>query len=116
MRGLPPASWRCCSRWTNSTRRQSASASGTSTVCTGVAARLPGTLVHQASRLQTRNAVTVRIGHPAGVINTETRVELKGNDYIVRRETLGRTARRIMEGYVFPGAIADSGTGHGARA
>ena len=27
---------------------------GTSTVCTGVAARLPGTLVHEASRLQTR--------------------------------------------------------------
>jgi hypothetical protein len=30
----------------------------------------------------------------------------------VRRATLGRTARRIMEGYVYPAAIADSGATH----
>jgi hypothetical protein len=59
---------------------------------------------------------TVRIGHPAGVISTETRVDLKGNDYVVRRATLGRTARRIMEGYVYPGAIADSDARHEAPA
>ncbi len=82
---------------------------GTSTVCTGVAARIPGTIVHEMARPETLGNEAVRIGHPAGVISTETRVELKGNDYVVRRATLGRTARRIMEGYVFPGAIADSG-------
>jgi 2-methylaconitate cis-trans-isomerase PrpF len=74
---------------------------GTSTVCTGVAARLPGTLVHEASRLQTRNAVTVRIGHPAGVIETETKLSRSSEGWTVQRATLGRTARRIMEGYVF---------------
>lgn len=74
---------------------------GTSTVCTGVAARLPGTLVHEMTRLQTREAGTVRIGHPAGIIETETRVEAAADGYKVRRATLGRTARRIMEGYVF---------------
>ncbi|MEP9377199.1 PrpF domain-containing protein [Aquabacter sp. CN5-332] len=74
---------------------------GTSTVCTGVAARLPGTLVHEASRMQTRDAGTVRIGHPAGVIETETQIEKTPDGYIVHRATLGRTARRIMEGYVF---------------
>lgn len=75
---------------------------GTSTVCTGVTSRLEGTLVHEVTRLQTRQAETVRIGHPAGVIETETRVEKsKADGYIVRRATLGRTARRIMEGYVF---------------
>ncbi|MES2193600.1 MAG: PrpF domain-containing protein [Pseudomonadota bacterium] len=75
---------------------------GTSTVCTGVASRLTGTLVHEVTRLQTRRADTVRIGHPAGVIETETQVEKDGsNGYVVRRATLGRTARRIMEGYVF---------------
>jgi hypothetical protein len=75
---------------------------GTSTVCTGVASRLAGTLVHEVTRRQMRGADTVRIGHPAGVIETETRVENnETGEYVVRRATLGRTARRIMEGYVF---------------
>ena len=84
---------------------------GTSTVCTGVASRMPGTVVHEMTRPESLHNETVRIGHPAGVISTETRVELKGNDYVVRRATLGRTARRIMEGYVYPGAIAESEAG-----
>jgi 2-methylaconitate cis-trans-isomerase PrpF len=75
---------------------------GTSTVCTGVASRLAGTLVHEVTRMQMRGANTVRIGHPAGVIETETQVENnETHGYVVRRATLGRTARRIMEGYVF---------------
>lgn len=74
---------------------------GTSTICSGVAARLPGSLVHEASRLQTREAGTVRIGHPAGVIETETRLKNTPEGWAVQRATLGRTARRIMEGYVF---------------
>ena len=81
---------------------------GTSTVCTGVASRLSGTLVHEVTRMQMRGADTVRIGHPAGVIETETEVEkTAGNEYVVRRATLGRTARRIMEGYVFVTDAAD---------
>ena len=82
---------------------------GTSTVCTGVASRIPGTVVHEMTRPETLENPVVRIGHPAGVVGTETQVELKGNDYVVRRATLGRTARRIMEGYVYPAAIADGG-------
>jgi 2-methylaconitate cis-trans-isomerase PrpF len=74
---------------------------GTSTVCTGVASSLPGTLVHEVTRPQTRRTGTVRIGHPAGVIETETHVESGAGGHVVRRATLGRTARRIMEGYVF---------------
>lgn len=72
---------------------------GTSTVCTGVASKLPGTIVHQLARRT--GARDVLIGHPAGVIETETAIESRGGDYIVRRATLGRTARRIMEGRVF---------------
>lgn len=80
---------------------------GTSTVCTGVASRIPGTIVHEMTRPESLNNPTVRIGHPAGVISTEALVELKANDYVVRRATLGRTARRIMEGYVYPSPVAD---------
>ena len=79
---------------------------GTSTVATGVAARLEGTLVHEMARqgsewADRRNAKDVRIGHPAGVIETETEISLSGNSITVRRATLGRTARRLMEGYAF---------------
>ena len=81
---------------------------GTSTVCTGVASRITGTIVHEMTRPETLNCDVVRIGHPAGVIGTETRVELNGNNYAVRRATLGRTARRIMEGYVYPQDTSDA--------
>jgi len=74
---------------------------GTSTVCTGIAAKIPGTIVHEAARPETRTRDEVRIGHPAGVIETQSVVELDGNDYVVKRATLGRTARRIMEGTVY---------------
>lgn len=80
---------------------------GTSTVCTGVASRIPGTIVHEVTDPEARENPVVRIGHPAGVIETETRVEPSGNGYVVKRATLARTARRIMEGYVYPAPIAD---------
>lgn len=79
---------------------------GTSTVCTGIAARIPGTLVYEMARPETRDALEVRIGHPAGVIVTESEVSLDGNAYTVHRATLGRTARRIMDGTVFVRAPA----------
>ena len=72
---------------------------GTSTACSGVAARLEGTLVNQVARRISDE--TVRIGHPAGVIETEAVVEAKGRALYVRRATLGRTARRILEGRVY---------------
>jgi 2-methylaconitate cis-trans-isomerase PrpF len=75
---------------------------GTSTVCTGVASRLPGTVVHEAARPGAHNRLTLRIGHPAGVIETESEVAQRADGAIrVRRATLGRTARRILEGTVF---------------
>jgi 2-methylaconitate cis-trans-isomerase PrpF len=74
---------------------------GTSTVCTGVASRLPGTLVHEVARAPAPGSIECRIGHPGGVITTEVQVRLQGNDYVVERATLGRTARRILEGSVF---------------
>ena len=86
---------------------------GTSTVCTGVASRIPGTVVHEMTRSETLDRVVVRIGHPAGVIETETCVELGGGDPVVRRATLGRTARRILEGYVFVPEPPGAGRSHG---
>ena len=76
---------------------------GTSTVCTGVAARIPGSLVAEATRPGAADRVELRIGHPAGVIETESDVVLAqpGRNHGVRRATLGRTARRILDGTVY---------------
>lgn len=72
---------------------------GTGTVCTGVAAKIPGTIVNQLARKS--NRLEVRIGHPAGVIETETVVVEEGGQFVAKRATLGRTARRIMEGRAY---------------
>jgi 2-methylaconitate cis-trans-isomerase PrpF len=77
----------------------------TSTACTGVASQIPGTIVYEATRAAARTALRnrreVRIGHPAGAIETEIELESADGGYAVRRATVSRTARRIMEGYVF---------------
>jgi len=76
---------------------------GTSTACTGVAARIPGSLVAEVLRPEARDRAEIRIGHPAGVIDTESEVVLDGagRNHGVRRATLGRTARRILDGTVY---------------
>jgi 2-methylaconitate cis-trans-isomerase PrpF len=75
---------------------------GTSTVATGVASKIPGSIVHEAASPGIEGRLLTLIGHPAGVIETEVKVALDGNTFKVERATVGRTARRIMEGYVFP--------------
>lgn len=68
---------------------------GTATACTGSAAKIDGTIVNQV--LRKSDSDTVRIGHPAGVIPVVSVV----NGQTVEKVALIRTARRIMEGYVF---------------
>lgn len=72
---------------------------GTGTVCTGTAARIPGTIVNDLAT--NTGAKQVRIGHPAGIISIEADVEVKGDKPVLKRAAIGRTARIIMDGYVF---------------
>jgi hypothetical protein len=72
----------------------------TGTVCTGAAAKIPGTIVYQAARAESHGRSLTRIGHPAGVIDVEAVVRSDEGVHLLRA-SLGRTARRIMEGYVF---------------
>lgn len=69
---------------------------GTGTVCTGAAAKIPGTIVHEMVA-ESDGVELVRIGHPAGVISLEARV----TEGRVERAAFSRSARRIMEGHVF---------------
>ncbi len=69
--------------------------SGTATVCTGCAAVTPGTLVYELRG--PRADGLVRIGHPGGIIECDTAVE----NGTITRAVFGRTARRLLEGYVY---------------
>jgi hypothetical protein len=80
----------------------------TGTVCTGAAAKIPGTIVYQAARPKSRHRSLTRIGHPAGVIDVDAVVRSDDRVHLLRA-AVGRTARRIMEGYVLvPWSTLDS--------
>jgi 2-methylaconitate cis-trans-isomerase PrpF len=74
---------------------------GTGTVCTGVAAMIDGTIVHQVCSKNSKEGKTIRIGHPSGIISLEVDVENKSDGPELRLAAFGRTSRRIMEGYVY---------------
>jgi 2-methylaconitate cis-trans-isomerase PrpF len=71
----------------------------TGTVCTVAAAMTPGTVANRLSRPEIMQKGELRIGHPAGVITPEGKVEIQGNKYLLKRATVDRTARCLMRGY-----------------
>ncbi len=73
---------------------------GTGTICTGTASKIPGTIVNEALRPEAMERDLINIGHPAGVIDVEARVDAT-DGISLERAAIGRTARRIMEGYAY---------------
>lgn len=73
---------------------------GTGTVCTGAAARIPGTLVYRQLSEDAHRRNMLRIGHPGGVILVDAQAEDEAGSRF-RRLAYERTARRIMEGYCY---------------
>jgi 2-methylaconitate cis-trans-isomerase PrpF len=100
----------------SSMQRMHQSYAGTGAVCLAVAACIPGTVVHSVlknsgstSRLSGFSAVepdiqsklkiissSIRFGHPSGIFQVE--VEEEGD---LKQVSMGRTARRLMDGRVF---------------
>ena len=72
----------------------------TGAMCLAVAARIPGTVAHEAAALPGA-AGDVRIGHPSGVLPVAAAVR-PGPDGapVAQTVTVYRTARRLMEGSV----------------
>ncbi len=74
----------------------------TGAICTAVAAKIEGSLVHEIFKEEIgKQAEVVRIEHPSGAIDVEIEVQGKGRDLKVKRAAIARTARRIMDGYVY---------------
>ena len=74
---------------------------GTGTVCTGIAAKLPGSVVWNALPETARDEGLLHIGHPAGIIPVEAEVAGGAGAVTIRRAAIYRTARMIMEGRVY---------------
>ena len=73
----------------------------TGSICTGAAALVPGSVVNEVLSEQAKKSGVVRIGHPAGILAVEAQVDASANGFELRKAALYRTARRIMEGYVY---------------
>lgn len=73
----------------------------TGAICTAGAAKIEGTVVHEMLGKSTPESKEVRLGHPGGIIPVGAIIEKKENTYEFKEALLSRTARRLMDGYVY---------------
>ncbi|MBQ7566417.1 MAG: 3-methylitaconate isomerase, partial [Oscillospiraceae bacterium] len=77
---------------------------GTGAICTVTAANTPGTIVNEIARESCGGdrIEHIRIGHPWGVMDAYADLQVnEDGTHTVLSGNLDRTARRIMEGYVY---------------
>ncbi len=73
----------------------------TGAICTTVAAQIPGTLVYEVVSDQARASGSLRLGHPSGVMDLSASIHKEGDTWYVEKASATRTARRLMEGYIY---------------
>ena len=73
----------------------------TGAICTTGAAKIEGTVPYEMLNETGLAAKEIRLGHPGGIIPVAPETEKKGNGYEYKEAVLGRTARRLMDGYVY---------------
>ena len=74
---------------------------GTGAICTAAAAMVTGTVVHERAGRAVRDRGELRIAHPYGIMDVKIVGDVRDGETIIRSATIGRTARRIMEGHAF---------------
>ncbi len=76
---------------------------GTGAVALAAAAAIPGTLVHRVAPAGADGRV--RFGHPSGSLTVGAEACEEGGQWSIRKVSMSRSARRLMEGWVrVPGA------------
>lgn len=73
----------------------------TGAVCTGTAAKVPGSVVYDLLSEEAKLKNQIRIGHPSGKLEVEVDVEEAEGSIILHKAALARTARRLMDGQVY---------------
>jgi 2-methylaconitate cis-trans-isomerase PrpF len=73
----------------------------TGAICTAGAAKIEGTVPHEMLGKGALEVNEIHLGHPGGIIQIGAEVEKKGSGFEYKEAVLGRTARRLMDGYVY---------------
>lgn len=73
----------------------------TGTVSTGAAARIPGTVVHGLLGEKARQNPVLKIAHPSGIVEVSAEASEKDGEISIEKIEIYRTARMIMDGYVY---------------
>ena len=72
----------------------------TGAICTAGAAKIEGTVVNQVMDEAGLSREEIRIGHPGGILPVKPLIEKREGDFYYVEAIAGRTARRLMEGFV----------------
>ncbi|MBM3341960.1 MAG: PrpF family protein [Betaproteobacteria bacterium] len=84
----------------------------TVSLCTAVAARIEGTVVHAATRAASDGNAPIRIAMPSGILTVAANVTKKDGQWHAEQGAFYRTQRRLFEGFVYvraslvPGLVA----------
>jgi 2-methylaconitate isomerase len=84
----------------------------TVSLCTAVAARIEGSVVHAATRAGSDNNAPIRIAMPSGILTVAANVTRKDGQWHAEQGAFYRTQRRLFEGFVYvratlvPGLVA----------
>jgi hypothetical protein len=73
----------------------------TGAMCLAVAAKLPGSVVNRVARRAELADAPVRIAQPSGVTVVDAVVRQRAGTWYAEQATVYRTARRLMEGWVY---------------
>jgi hypothetical protein len=74
----------------------------TASLCTGVAARIAGTLVAEALGPGAGDREAIRIGMPSGILAVGAAVEQAGpGEWVAQRGSFFRTTRRLFDGRIY---------------
>ena len=74
---------------------------GTGAIATAVAAKIPGTIVHECMSREPGGDQPLRIGHTAGTLQCDAVVSQNNNQWIAEKASLVRTARTLLRGEAF---------------
>ena len=87
----------------------------TGALCIAATARIDGSLV--SGMLDTAcGSSELRLAHPSGVTNVDAKLEWQDGTWYAASATISRTARRLMDGYVYVPAARTPGLGVVPRA
>jgi hypothetical protein len=80
----------------------------TGALCMAVAAGIDGSLVKETLNNGHRSS-KLRLAHPSGVASVDACLEQQGDSWYAKSATIYRTARRLMDGYVYVSAAYTPG-------